>query len=157
MVNDSITHLKEGQKAPAFSAVDQHNDKFSTRDMIGKKWVLFFYPNDLTATCTIEVCNLRDHYKELQKAGYEVIGISRGEVASKKRFADKNKLPFRLLADTNLKISSKYGVFGDKLFMGKVIESIYRTTFLINEMGKIDRIIRKVHSKDAAGQILSGR
>lgn len=155
MVNESITHLKEGKRAPAFKALDQDNVLFSTSELLGKKWVLFFYPNDLTATCTIEVCNLRDHYKDLLKAGFEVIGISRGEVASKKRFAERNKLPFRLLADPDLKISIKYGVFGDKLFMGKVIESIYRTTFLIDEKGRITRIIRKVQSKEAATQILN--
>ncbi len=148
------THLSAGKKSPAFKAVDQDGKIFQSKDMLGKKWVLFFYPADLTPTCTVEACNLRDHYKQLKKAGFEIIGISKGDSASKKKFADKHELPFLLLADEDLTIANKFGVYGEKLFMGKVIEGIFRTTFVINEEGKIDRIIDQVKSKVAAEQIL---
>ncbi|HCK20806.1 MAG TPA: thioredoxin-dependent thiol peroxidase [Bacteroidetes bacterium] len=151
------TQLKPGKKAPSFRAVDQDGNPFQSKDLLGKKWVLFFYPADLTPTCTVEACNLRDHFKQLKKAGYEVVGISKGDAASKKKFAEKHDLPYRLLADEQLTIAAKFGVFGEKLFMGKVIEGIFRTTFVIDEEGKIERIIDQVKSKIAAEQILEGK
>ncbi|HAE12639.1 MAG: peroxiredoxin [Chitinophagales bacterium] len=154
MALTSITTLKVGAKAPSFKALDQDGRPFDSKEMLGKTWVLFFYPNDMTATCTIEVCDLRDHYKKLKQAGLEIVGVSRGDVASKKKFSSRNKLPFPLLADEDLKISGKYKVFGDKPFMGKILESIYRTTFLIGSDGKILHIIKQVKAKEASAQIL---
>ena len=85
MATKSITHLHEGHKAPLFRTVDQDGKPFDARDMEGKRWVLFFYPRDMTPTCTVEVCNLRDHHAELRDAGYEVIGISLGDEKGKKK------------------------------------------------------------------------
>jgi peroxiredoxin Q/BCP len=149
------THLKPGKKIPAFSAKDQDGKKFSTKEMKDKSWVLFFYPRDMTPTCTVEACNLRDHYEDLQRAGLEVIGISRDDEKSKKKFAKKHDLPYRLLADPDLEIARKLGVYGEKLFMGKVVEGIFRTTFVIGTDGTIIDIIDKVKSKEAADQILA--
>lgn len=155
MAIESITHLKVGQKAPAIKGYDQNGNLFTLKELLGSKVVLFFYPGDLTPTCTVEVCNLRDNYNALKKAGYNIIGISKGDTKAKRRFAEKNKLPFRLIADPDLKIANKYGVFGDKLFFGEIIQSIHRITFVINEKGRIERIIHKVKSKEAAQQILN--
>ncbi|MFN3939360.1 MAG: thioredoxin-dependent thiol peroxidase [Chitinophagales bacterium] len=150
----SITHLQVGRKAPAIKGFDQDGNLFELKQLSGQKVIVFFYPGDLTPTCTVEVCNLRDNYSALKKAGYAIIGISKGDIKTKKRFADKNKLPFRLIADPDLKIAYKYGVFGEKLFFGEVIQSIHRITFIINEAGKIAHIIHKVKSNQAAQQIL---
>lgn len=150
----SITHLKIGDKAPDFSAPDQNGKFVSLQSMKGKKFALYFYPNDDTETCTKEACNLRDHYPLLKKKGIEIIGVSHAAVASKKKFAVKYKLPFPILADTELKICKAYGVYGEKLFMGKIITTIHRITFIINEEGVIKNIIHKVWAGKAADQIL---
>jgi peroxiredoxin Q/BCP len=155
MAEQSITHLSPGDAAPDFSASDQHNKTVTLRSMKGKRFALYFYPNDDTETCTKEACNLRDHYPLLLKHGYEIIGVSHEAVRSKKKFADKYKLPFRLLADTDLKISKAYGVYGPKLFMGKTIITIHRITFIIDAKGIIERIIHKVWSGKAADQIMN--
>jgi len=150
----SISHLKVGDKAPPFSAMDQNGKLLSSAQLKGKKFVLYFYPNDDSETCTKEACNLRDNYSLLKKNGYTIIGVSHAPVISKKKFADKYKLPFSLIADTDLKIVNDFGVYGDKLFMGKIITTIHRITFVINEKGIIDRVITKVTSGNAAKQIL---
>lgn len=150
----SISHLKVGDKAPPFSAMDQNGKLLSSAQLKGKKFVLYFYPNDDSETCTKEACNLRDNYSLLKKNGYTIIGVSHAPVISKKKFADKYKLPFSLIADADLKIVNDFGVYGDKLFMGKIITTIHRITFIINENGIIDRVITKVTSGNAAKQIL---
>ena len=150
----TITHLRAGDKAPPFSAPDQNGKIISSAQLKGKKYVLYFYPNDDTETCTKEACNLRDNHALLKKKGFTIIGVSHAPVASKKKFSEKYKLPFTLLADTDLKIVKDYGVYGDKLFMGKIITTIHRLTFIINEKGIIERVITKVTSGKAANQIL---
>ncbi|MBK7566278.1 MAG: thioredoxin-dependent thiol peroxidase [Bacteroidetes bacterium] len=149
-----MTHLKAGDKAPPFSASDQNGKLIDSAQLKGKKFVLYFYPNDDSETCTKEACNFRDNYSLLKKSGYTIIGVSHAPVISKKKFADKYKLPFTLLADTDLKIVKDYGVYGDKLFMGRIITTIHRITFIVNEKGIIDRVITKVTSGNAAKQIL---
>lgn len=150
----SIHPLQAGDKAPAFSLPDQNGSRVALSDMKGKRFALYFYPNDDTETCTKEACNLRDHYPALKKAGFEVIGISHAPVESKKKFADKYHLPFTLLSDEGYKVAKKFGVYGDKLFMGKIITTIHRITFIIDGKGNIERVIDKVQSGKAAGQIL---
>lgn len=152
----SITHLKPGDKAPAFSARDQNGKLIELKALAGKQIIMWFYPNDDSETCTKEACNFRDHYAKLKKAGYMVIGISHAPVASKKKFAVKYDLPYTLLSDPGFVIAQQYGVYGDKLFMGKNITTIHRITFVIDEKGYIDRIIHKVKAGDAAAQILEG-
>lgn len=149
-----MTKLKAGDKAPAISLKNQEGKKVTLKEFKGKKVVLFFYPKDMTPTCTVEACNLRDNYSLLQKQGIEVIGISPDDETSHLKFADKHELPFTLLADPTHKTLNDYGVWGEKSMYGKKYMGVLRTTVLINEDGKIHEIIRKVESKNHAAQIL---
>lgn len=106
--------LKEGDKAPAFSAKDQDGNKISLGDFIGKKVVLYFYPEDDTPTCTIQACNLRDNYSILKKEGFEVLGVSPDDEKKHKKFEKKFNLPFTLVADPSHKVIEKYGVWGKR-------------------------------------------
>lgn len=147
--------LNPGDKAPAFSLKNQEGTKISLNDFLGKKVVIFFYPQDSTPTCTVEACNLRDNYTMLTQQGIEVIGISPDDTTSHERFHTKQNLPYTLLADTDKKVIEKYGVWGEKNMYGKKYMGLLRTTFLINEKGKIDAVIRKVKSADHSQQILT--
>src|SRR4051812_25161354 len=110
-----MTHLKEGEKAPAFTGTDQNGDSISLSSLKGRKLVLYFYPEDDTPTCTVQACNLRDNYALLKKNGFEIIGISPDEIQKHQKFEKKYDLPFKLLADPAHKIIDKYGVWGEKL------------------------------------------
>ena len=149
-----MTHLTEGQKAPAFTGINQAGKKISLADFKGKKVVLYFYPKDHTPTCTIQACNLRDNFAVLQNAGYAVIGISPDNETSHQSFTTKNNLPFDLIADSQRTIIEKYGVWGEKKLYGKKYFGLIRTTFIINEKGIIERIILKPKSKQHAEEIL---
>jgi len=146
--------LREGDKAPLFSGLDQDGNKISLTDYKGKKVVLYFYPEDDTPTCTIESCNLRDNITPLTKKGFVVVGVSANDEKSHKKFATKFNLPFPLLADTDKKAINAYGVWGDKSLFGHKYKGIIRTTFVIDEKGKIEKIFNKVKSKNHAQQIL---
>lgn len=146
--------LKKGRKAPPFNVSDQNGNIVSLRDYTGKKLVIFFYPKDNTPTCTQEACNLRDNISLLKKKGISVIGVSIDSVKKHKNFEKKFSLPFPLLADVNKEMVEAYGVWGQKKLFGVEYMGILRTTFLINEDGKIAHIIEKVESKNHAQQIL---
>lgn len=148
-----MTQLIEGQKAPEFKSKNQNGDVIELRQLLGKKIILYFYPKDNTPGCTTESCNLRDHYNELQKREYEVIGVSCDDEKSHQKFIKKYNLPFNLLADTDKKIVNDYGVWGPKAFMGRFFTGIHRTTFIIDEKGMIEKIIRKVDTKNHSKQI----
>jgi len=145
--------LKEGMKAPNFSGLNQEGKLFSLADYKGKKLILYFYPKDNTPGCTAETCSLQDNWNVLQKDSFEVVGVSADEVKSHKKFADKFKLSFNLLADTEKKAIKAYDVWGKKAFMGRVFDGIIRTTFIIDEKGTITNIIRAVDTKNHATQI----
>ncbi len=147
--------LKEGSKAPIFKGVDQNGKPISLADYKGKKVILYFYPKDDTPTCTIQACNLRDNYSILLKKGYQVIGISTDDVKSHKKFEEKFKLPFPLVADEDKKIVDKYNLWGEKKLMGRTYMGTTRTTFLIDETGKIVKIIDKPESKNHTEEILA--
>jgi peroxiredoxin Q/BCP len=149
-----MKHLKVNDKAPAFESIDQHGNAFSSSTLSGKKFVLYFYPKDLTPGCTAQACNLRDNYSELQKQGIEIIGVSMDTINLHKRFIDKYELPFTLLADTERNVIETYGVWGYKKFMGKEYDGIHRTTFVVNEGGIIIGIIDKPNTKDHTREIL---
>ncbi|MDX1683641.1 MAG: thioredoxin-dependent thiol peroxidase [Saprospiraceae bacterium] len=149
-----MTHLKEGDKAPHFEGTIQSGKKVSLDDYKGKKLVLFFYPKDNTPTCTTEACNLRDNYSRLKKAGYEILGISPDSEKKHQNFIEKYDLPFDLLADTDQDMLNAYGVWGEKKFMGRTYDGVHRTTFVIDENGVIEDVIKKVKAKAHAGQIL---
>jgi len=148
------THLTEGQKAPAFSGKDQNGNKVSLSQYKGKKLALYFYPQDLTPTCAVQACNLRDHFSQLQKKGIEIVGVSPDDMPKHKRFEERNALPFILIADTEHKILEKYGVWGEKQMFGHKYMGVHRTTFLIDEKGTIKKIILKPKSKEHAAEIL---
>lgn len=146
--------LKEGSKAPAFKALDQNGNAISLADFKGKKLVLYFYPKDDTPTCTVQACNLRDNYALLKKKGYQVVGVSVDDVKSHKKFEQKHELPFPLVSDADKKIVDKYNLWGEKKFMGRTYMGTTRTTFLIDEEGKIVKIIDKPDSKNHTEEIL---
>lgn len=149
-----ITHLKAGDKAPDFKAKDQNGNLISLKDFKGKKLVLYFYPKDDTPGCTNEACNLRDNFSGLRKKGYAVVGVSADEEKKHKKFIVKYGLPFPLIADTDKKVIEAYDVWGEKQFMGRIYDGIVRTTFVINEKGKIEKVITNVKTKDHTKQIL---
>ncbi|MEQ8926061.1 MAG: thioredoxin-dependent thiol peroxidase [Fulvivirga sp.] len=146
--------LKAGDKAPDFEVNDQNGNKVKLSDFKGKKVVLYFYPKDNTPGCTAESCNLRDNYKALQSAGYEVLGVSTDSEKSHQKFIEKQNLPFTLLADTEKQIHEKYGTWVEKQMYGRTYMGTARVTFLIDEKGVIEEVIEKVKTKDHAAQIL---
>lgn len=148
------TSLQEGQAAPAFTGLDQDGNKISLRDLKGRKLVLFFYPEDDTPTCTIQACNLRDNYALLKKAGFTVIGISPDSIESHQRFREKFNLPFTLIADPKHKIIEQYGVWGEKNLYGRKYMGLHRTTFVIDEQGKIRKIFLRPRNKAHAEEII---
>ena len=150
-----MTTLKAGDKAPAFNIPNQDGEMTSLKDFNGKKLVLFFYPKDNTPGCTAEACDLRDNIDALSKEGYNILGISPDSEKKHQNFIKKFDLPFPLLADTEQAMLKAYGVWGPKSFMGKDYTGVHRTTFLIDEKGKISEVISKVKTKEHAAQILN--
>ncbi len=146
--------LQVGDKAPDFKVNDQDGNSVSSKDFIGKKWVVFFYPKANTPGCTAEACNLRDNYNELQNKGFELLGVSADNEKRQKNFKEKYNFPFSLLADENKEVINGFGVWGSKKFMGKTYDGIHRITFVMDETGTIIRVIDKVKTKDHAAQIL---
>ena len=149
-----MASLKEGSKAPAFKGKNQDGKMISLADFKGKNIVLYFYPQDDTPTCTTQACNLRDNYGLLKNHGFEVIGISPDEVAKHKKFENKHDLPFTLIADPELSIIEKYGVWGEKKLYGRSYLGLHRTSFLIDEKGIIRKIWLKPKSKIHAEEVL---
>lgn len=148
-----MTTLKPGDIAPAFSATDQFGNLVSSESLRGKKVALYFYPKDDTPGCTAEACNLRDNYTELINKGFVVIGVSPDAAKAHTKFTEKYSLPFPLLPDTEKEIIKAYGVWGPKKFMGKSYEGVYRTTFVIDESGVIEKVIAQVDTKNHATQL----
>lgn len=146
--------LKAGDKAPNFEAVNQHGETVTLSDFSGKKLVVFFYPKASTPGCTVEACNLRDNYQTFLAQNYEVIGVSADSVKRQSNFANKQELPFSLLADEDKKVIEAFGVWGPKKFMGKEYDGIHRTTFIIDENGVVEEVIAKVKTKEHTAQIL---
>jgi peroxiredoxin Q/BCP len=144
-----------GKKAPAFIGINQKGESISLKDLLGSKVVLYFYPKDDTPGCTAQACNLKDNYKKLIKQGYVVLGVSTDSVASHQAFIKKYKLPFSLIADEKLVINNKYGVWGQKKMFGKTYMGTIRTTFVIDENGKIEDIIKAVDTENHTAQILN--
>lgn len=149
----SAGKLKSGMKAPQFS-FESGGKTIALSDFLGKKVILYFYPKDDTPGCTAQACSLRDDYSSLKKKGYVVIGVSADSEKSHEKFIDKYDLPFLLASDPDKEIIKKYNVWGKKKFMGREYMGIMRTTFIIDEQGKIERIIDKVDTKNHAAQVL---
>lgn len=149
-----MANLEPGDKAPEFKGEIQSGEEVKLSDYKGEKLVLFFYPKDDTPGCTKEACNLRDNYEKLRKEGFKLLGVSPDPVKKHQKFIDKYDLPFDLLADVDKEVLNDYGVWGPKKFMGREYEGVHRTTFIIDEEGKIEHVIEKVKTKDHAEQIL---
>lgn len=147
--------LKPGDPAPDFSGVTQSGRKVSLKDFRGKKLALYFYPKDNTPGCTAEACNLRDNYHVLKSKGVEILGVSPDNPGSHNNFIDKYHLPFDLIPDIDRKIIKDWGAWGRKKLYGKEYEGLIRTTFLIDEEGKIQHIFTKVDTKNHARQIMT--
>lgn len=145
-----------GDKAPEFLGLNEKGEEIRLSNYKGRKIVLYFYPKDMTSGCTAQACNLRDNYEELRKQGYEVIGVSINDKKSHQKFIEKNSLPFTLIADTEQKLVQEFGVWGEKSMYGRKYMGTFRTTFIINEEGIIERIIlpKEIKTKDHAAQIL---
>ncbi len=149
-----MTKLKEGEKAPRFTGIDQNGKSISLSDFSGKPLILFFYPKDMTPGCTAEACNLRDNYSELKKQGFEILGVSPDNISRHQKFIEKYELPFPLIADEEKKILQDYDVWGEKKMYGRSYMGVYRTTFVIDEEGNIKKIFSKVKTNDHTAQIL---
>lgn len=147
--------LKIGDKAPVFKAYNQHNELLNLKDFKGQKIVLIFYPKDSTPTCTKQLCNIRDHFEEFLKAGYKVLAISTNSAKSHQNFASKNNFHFDLIVDENAKINELYGVWREKTLFGHKYMGTVRTSFLLDEKGKIIKIIEKVKAESHTEQILN--
>ncbi|RCH56548.1 thioredoxin-dependent thiol peroxidase [Mucilaginibacter hurinus] len=150
-----MTILKEGDKAPGFSAKDQNGKTVSLADYAGKNVILYFYPKDDTPGCTAEACDFRDNYQSLLGKGFEVIGVSTDSEKSHKKFEKKYDLPFVLIADESQEIVQAYGVWGEKNMFGKKYMGTIRKTFIIDGEGVIKKIIDKVNTENASEQVLA--
>jgi peroxiredoxin Q/BCP len=149
-----MTTLKIGDKAPAFSALDQDGNNHQLSDYTGKKLVVFFYPKANTPGCTAEACDLSNNFETFKNNNYTLLGVSADSQKAQAKFKEKYDFPFPLLADENKEVIQAFGVWGPKKFMGKEYDGIHRTTFIINENGIIDNIITDVKTKAHAAQIL---
>ena len=146
--------LKIGDFAPKIQCKDQNGNLISLSDFKEKKVVIFFYPKANTPGCTAEACNLSDNYLKFKSLGYEIIGVSADSEKLQKKFSDKFNFPYSLLCDENKDVINAFGVWGLKKFMGKEYMGINRTTFIIDEKGKVLNIIDKVKTKDHTNQII---
>jgi thioredoxin-dependent peroxiredoxin len=149
-----MIQLVEGIAAPDFSGINQKGETISLAGFKGKKLILYFYPKDNTPGCTAETCNLNDNYEFWISKGYEVIGISPDSVVSHQKFVEKYGLKFNLIADTSKEILEAYGVWGEKVNYGKTYMGVIRTTFVIDEKGVIEKIFKKVDTKEHTNQIV---
>lgn len=147
--------LEIGMKAPEFTLNDKDGNTVSLSDFLGKKVVLYFYPRDNTPGCTRQACAFAAAYEGFKAKDVVVIGISKDSVASHQKFAQKYDLPFILLSDPELQAIQSYGVWQEKKLYGKVSYGVVRTTFIIDEQGKIERIMPKVKPDTNAAEILS--
>ena len=147
--------LQIGDAAPDFQALDESGNSISLADYKGKKLVLFFYPKASTPGCTVEACNLSDNYSRFTAQGYDVLGVSADSAKRQTNFKEKYGFPYPLLADEDKSVIQAFGVWGPKKFMGREYEGIHRTTFVIDEQGVIENVIRKVKTKEHSAQIFS--
>lgn len=148
--------MKVGDKAPEILGRDENGREIRLSDFAGKKFVLYFYPKDMTSGCTAQACSLRDGYSELRKQGYEVLGVSIQDEKSHQKFIAKNELPFHLIADTEQSLNQAFGTWGEKSMYGRKYFGTFRTTFIINAEGIVERILlpKEIKTKEHAKQIL---
>lgn len=148
-----MTQLKEGDKAPGFSGINQDGKELKLEDFSGGKLILYFYPKDNTPGCTTEACNLNENYQDWLEKGFAVVGVSPDSIESHKKFREKHHLKFDLISDPDKQILQAYESWGLKKNYGKEYMGVIRTTFVIDENGIIEKIIKKVNTKDHTKQI----
>lgn len=146
--------IEVGSKVPQFSLPNQKGEIISSESLLGKKYILFFYPKDDSPGCTKEACNIRDNYKAISKKGYEVYGVSPDKEKKHEKFINKYEFQYDLLADTEKEMINAFGLWGPKKFMGKEITGVYRTTVIVNEKGTAIAVIEKVVTKSHGEQLL---
>lgn len=146
--------MEKGKKVPEFKLSSDDEKVISLKDFKGKKIILYFYPKDNTSGCTEEACNFRDKYDEIEKLNAVVIGVSKDSISSHKKFKSKYNLPFILLSDENNEILEKFGVWKEKSMYGKKYMGIERTTFIIDENGKLIEKFEKVKVKGHIDEVL---
>jgi peroxiredoxin Q/BCP len=147
--------LKEGDQAPAFDVETSGGGRLSLADFQGQNVILYFYPKDDTPGCTKEACAFRDGFADFKKRGAVILGVSTDPVKSHDKFVKKFELPFPLLADTDKKIVDAYGVWGEKVFMGRRYMGTHRVTFLIGPDGRIKKIWPLVKPDEHAAEVLA--
>ncbi len=149
--------MNVGDKAPEVLGVNENGERILLSHYRGKKVVLYFYPKDNTSGCTAEACSLRDNHSALKSKGYEVIGVSVDSAASHKKFIEKHELPFTLIADTDKSLVNEMGVWGEKSMYGRKYMGTFRTTFVIDEEGVIEKVFspKEVKTKTHGEQLLA--
>lgn len=148
-----MTHLTIGDIAPNFSGTIEDGSSISAESLKGQKYILFFYPKDDSPGCTREACNLRDNYKWFQKNGFDIYGVSPDTEKKHQKFIDKYEFQYSLISDPEKEIIKAFGIWGPKKFMGREFDGVHRTTFVVDEDGKILEIIKKVKTKEHAEQL----
>lgn len=146
--------IKEGDPVPKFELPDSDGKSVKSTDFKGKKHVIYFYPKDFTPGCTTEADEFSKDYNKFKKKGIEIVGISKDDVDSHKKFCEKMKIPYILLADTSTEVAKKFGVWGKKKFMGKEYMGVIRSTFLVDEKGKVVKAYPKVKPAGHAKEVL---
>ncbi len=146
--------LAIGNEVPDFSLTNAEGRIVKKSDLKGKKYVVYFYPKDFTPGCTTEAAEFARDYKKFKNADIEILGISPDDEESHKKFGEKMNVPFILLADTKTEVAKKFGVWGKKQFMGREYVGVNRTTFLVNEKGKIFKVFEKVKPAGHAQEVL---
>lgn len=151
--------IQVGDKIPDVLGVDSDGQEVKLSDYTGRKLIIYFYPKDNTPGCTAEACSLRDNYDGLHKAGYEIIGVSIDSEASHRKFIEKHALPFRLIADTDKSLVNTFGVWGEKKMYGRTYMGTFRTTFVIDETGVVERIFtpKEIKTKTHGEQLLDSQ
>mgnify|MGYP001040990825 FL=1 len=149
-----MTHLNIGDNAPSFKGNIEDGSEVNSALLKGQKYILFFYPKDDTPGCTREACNLRDNFRWFEKNGFQIFGVSPDNEKKHQKFIDKYEFQYSLIADTDKEIIKSFGIWGPKKFMGREFDGVHRTTFVINEEGKIIEIIKKVKTKEHAEQLI---
>ena len=147
--------LQPGSPSPAFSTTDQDGKTHSNQTLLGTRYLIYFYPRDLTPGCTTEACALRDEYEQFAKLKTLVLGISPDGEKSHRKFIDKHNLPFPLLVDEDHAIAEAFGVWGEKKFMGRTFDGVHRMSFLIGKEGKIEKTYEKVKPAEHPHQVLA--
>jgi thioredoxin-dependent peroxiredoxin len=147
--------ITEGEEAPDFELTSDAGETVKLSELRGKPVVLYFYPKDDTPGCTTQACGIRDAYGEFERAGAVVLGVSPDNERSHVKFREKYELPFTLLADTEHAVADRYGVWGEKKFMGKKYMGVSRSTFVINEAGNVKKVFEKVTPATHADDVLA--